>query len=643
MSEQIRDKKLSRRQFVGAAAGGAAALGAGAILAPKLTSVVGGTPAAAKEGAVAYPLLPATTGSVIPSSWDYTADVVVVGAGAAGMAAAIAAFEGGASVLVVDMNYDIGGHAIVSAGDVDLGGGTSAQIAAGISDSPAQVFADLTYPVTVGTSSTNGPNIGPNWGAPAVQPSFCSPYQDRAMCWTIAQNSVATFNWLLANGVQFTDTALANTPPTPTHWNPVSGIGRTNAPYWNGASSFPASAASPGGNGGTGVMRPLEAKARALGVQFLLNFRMTSVIREQPYSGNVLGITAMATGGRFLPGATSPLGSFLSEGNIGLEHSVVNLRANKAVVVATGGSSSNVNMRREYDPRLTAVCDVGGEPYSYQTGDGEYAARRIGAKLWATGNFAAERGMQLAKPGYIGCRYGYGTLHWATGSPLFPLAGAGGLSVSNWDGLCQVNMAGVRFVNESSSQSPEAFAWLDAALSINSASSSPDWAAGPVWTIFDSAGVTRNGWTLGYPNTDPLFFYEANDLPTLAQQINTNAYQTTTMNGATLAATITKYNTLVTAGAGDTAFGKSPFKSQINTPPYYAAFSAPVVHDSLNGIHADPTSAKVLDLDDNIIPHFYAAGETVGGMSAHGLFKCFVFGVIAGRNAAMETPLAGGS
>jgi heterodisulfide reductase subunit A-like polyferredoxin len=60
-------------------------------------------------------------------SWDYEADVVIVGAGAAGLPAAIKAAEGGATVIVVDANYDVGGHAIVSGGNVPLGGGTSAQ------------------------------------------------------------------------------------------------------------------------------------------------------------------------------------------------------------------------------------------------------------------------------------------------------------------------------------------------------------------------------------------------------------------------------------------------------------------------------------------------------------------------------------
>lgn len=49
----------------------------------------------------------------VPSKWDFKADVIVVGAGAAGIPAAIRAVEQGLSVLVVDANYDIGGHAAI--------------------------------------------------------------------------------------------------------------------------------------------------------------------------------------------------------------------------------------------------------------------------------------------------------------------------------------------------------------------------------------------------------------------------------------------------------------------------------------------------------------------------------------------------
>src|SRR5216683_4294896 len=77
--------------------------------------------------------------------WDLAADVVVVGAGAAGLPASITAAEQGASVIVVDQNYDIGGHAIESGANIALGGGTSLQKKYGITDSPDRMFDDLVH------------------------------------------------------------------------------------------------------------------------------------------------------------------------------------------------------------------------------------------------------------------------------------------------------------------------------------------------------------------------------------------------------------------------------------------------------------------------------------------------------------------
>jgi hypothetical protein len=57
---------------------------------------------------------------------------VVVGSDATGLPAAIVAREAGASVIVVEVEPDIGGHAITSGGNVPLGGGNSAQRAHGI-------------------------------------------------------------------------------------------------------------------------------------------------------------------------------------------------------------------------------------------------------------------------------------------------------------------------------------------------------------------------------------------------------------------------------------------------------------------------------------------------------------------------------
>src|ERR1700732_5092114 len=75
--------------------------------------------------------------------WDKVADVVIVGAGATGLPASIEAAEHGASVIVIDQNHDIGGHAIQSGGNIALGGGTSLQKKYGIADSPDRMFEDL--------------------------------------------------------------------------------------------------------------------------------------------------------------------------------------------------------------------------------------------------------------------------------------------------------------------------------------------------------------------------------------------------------------------------------------------------------------------------------------------------------------------
>jgi len=62
-----------------------------------------------------------------PTRWDKEADVVVIGGGAGGLVAGIAAREKGASVIIVEKNFDIGGRAMMSFGGLYIGGGNRLQ------------------------------------------------------------------------------------------------------------------------------------------------------------------------------------------------------------------------------------------------------------------------------------------------------------------------------------------------------------------------------------------------------------------------------------------------------------------------------------------------------------------------------------
>lgn len=75
-------------------------------------------------------------------AWDLEVDVLVVGAGACGLAAAIAAHDAGAAVAILEKRDRAGGNSSLSTGSVP-GAGSRFQRAAGIDDSAERMIADL--------------------------------------------------------------------------------------------------------------------------------------------------------------------------------------------------------------------------------------------------------------------------------------------------------------------------------------------------------------------------------------------------------------------------------------------------------------------------------------------------------------------
>ena len=606
-------KKISRRDFVGQAGLGAAAF-AGA-------SAMAGLDANAQQRAA----------SAIPAKWDLEADVVVIGSGACGLPAAIRAADQGASVIVVEANYDVGGHGMINGGQVPLGGGTSAQKQHGIVDSPDILFKDLTDWSVV---ETNG------------MPDY--RFNDRGVQRALADNEAAAYEFLLANGVTFAD------GPPGVQGGHAIGISapRENYARWTKGQS----AESPAGSGGTSVYRPLENSAKRKGVRFLLSYHMDAIVRETPSSGRVLGITASYTP-KFLPGSTTPMRPFRADGVIASTARTVGVRARKAVIVATGGSSSNVNFRRMFDGRLTEEYQVAGEPYSSQDASGELAGMAIGASLWGTANQTLERNGAFRKRPVIGAQHIYP--EWTPASPVFPLVRASGLHVADWQNLILVNQVGKRFYDETADgwpygthhgfldpyvqgdwrnarrikYAPDNF--LDAALAPNDGSQPPDFKAGPIWAIFDADAARREKWNPAPPATDPLYFFSAGTLAELATGLRKNPYQAVDMPAGHLEATVARYNSMVDFGY-DPDFEKPTPKHKIQTPPFYAAWATPVVHDTYAGLRIN-MKCQVMDFKGQVIPGLYCGGESAGGCSQHGQGRAITQGFIAGKEAAGET------
>jgi succinate dehydrogenase/fumarate reductase flavoprotein subunit len=467
-----------------------------------------------------------------------------------------------------------------------------------------------------------------------------------------ADHCAPTFEFLLANGVEFTEKAPDNHGASTTG----NSAPRENHSFWTKGAGLE----SPNAAAGTGVIRPLEASARAKGVRFLLNYKMTGLIRETSEGqmrGRVIGIRAQHTP-RIMPGATTPLRSFCSDGNIERTQGTMNLRARKAVIIATGGSTSDIHFRRMFDPRLTPVIQVGGEPYSYQDASGELAAMAIGASLWGLANQTLENGATMRTQRALATKYNYTT--WKLESPIFPLVRASGFNVKDWQNVILVNQVGKRFYDETKGDvphgnlggqiipykphdyrnaenvkfTPTKYNFTHAALAMNEYSEPPDYCAGPVWAIFDADAVEREGWKVVPPYVDNEgYFFSGNTLAELAAAIK-NEYQRKPMKGATLQATVDRYNSMVDRGE-DIDFGKPSPKYRIQTPPFHAAWGTLVVHDTRAGLRIN-AKCQVMDMKGEVIPGLYCAGESAGGFNQHGMGRCATQGFIAGINAAGE-------
>ncbi len=366
------------------------------------------------------------------------------------------------------------------------------------------------------------------------------------------------------------------------------------------------------GAGGMAYWTVLYKAAQQRKVDLLLKHKMTRIYRSD--KGPVVGV------------------------QVDNEGKTVNIKANRAVVLACGGWKSNVYMRMAWDPRLDADLYSGGEPYIETTGDGVNAAVDAGAGLTDM-SFVCE------------FRFKWGTKLYQLWEPvsITQLTSGAGLTINDFQRVVFVKNDGKRFVDEFAADAYPQIRFYDAFLNMKERPRA-------VWAVLDADGFAAFKWNAdAFKNPNPLkspalspdTVAYADTLEDLAKKINVPA--------ANLAETIKRYNGFVAAGK-DEDFAKPKLAFKIEKGPFYAAKVQFFAHDQQGGIRANTkgqvidraeqaTATKPIPIDkQKIIPNLYAAGEVVGGYvgaeRGHGKISIYmVYGRIAGKNAAAEKPI----
>ena len=260
--------------------------------------------------------------------WDATADVVVVGFGAAGSVAAFSAAEAGAEVLVAERTGGAGGAAALAEGIVYLGGGTPIQRACGFEDSLEDMYRYMM--------------------------AACGPDPDEAKIARYVEESLGHFEWLVARGVPFDPTFCAETQMAPT--------GTEGLVYSGGEDAYPFNE----------IARPaprghLAKTKRSTG--WLL---MEHLARAATQAGAVVSCDTRIDRLVLLDGAVVGVqGQRFGE--------TVSLRARRGVVLTAGGFVFNDEMLRKHCPPLVrGTFKVGTEG---DDGRGIRMAQAIGASL----------------------------------------------------------------------------------------------------------------------------------------------------------------------------------------------------------------------------------------------------------------------
>jgi len=315
-------------------------------------------------------------------NWNDEADLVVVGLGGAGIAAANEALDQGCSVIGLDKTSG-GGATARSGGIFYAGGGTPIQKEAGVEDSVENMFNYLIQET-----------------GDIVKESTLKKF-----CETSAENT----QWLMDNGVQFNSKYYQTKTSYPgagyflyhSDNSLVPSYMEKASPAPRGHRGFEEGPFKPIGVGGT-IFYPLKKSAISKGLKIFSQTEARSLVIST--EGRVLGIKAlMLPSGKIaekhkklmmkaetfqmlipqnMPGAFIPqfIGKIYIKRAQKIENNyrdVIHIKANKGVCLSAGGFIFNKEMIQENAPKYIDGMPLGT---SHDTGSGIRLGQTVGGK-----------------------------------------------------------------------------------------------------------------------------------------------------------------------------------------------------------------------------------------------------------------------
>lgn len=513
-------------------------------------------------------------------------DVIVVGYGLAGVAAAIEAADQGANVLALDRAYG-GGASALSGGVVYVGGGTAQQAEAGVDDSVANLYDYLRLET-----------------GDAV---------DDETLRTFCEQSPGTIPWLEKQGASFAGSLAPykTSYPTDLHYLYYSGNEKAH-PYKDFATPAPRGhrTVAKGLASGKVLWNHLADSARRKGVTFVPLARVERLLMD---GKNVVGVEYRvleashpnAKKHRKLTKRSAKLGNWFPDLVAGTtakieamwqEGATSRTAHSSGVILCAGGFIYNTEWVQKYAPEFTKISPLG-------TPADDGAGIRLGL----------EAGGTVDKMGNITA--------WRFLSP--PSAFIEGITVGP---------DGTRIANE------DLYGATHGNVMMRQY-------GGKGYAIYDSlswkkARAQVGTQTTSFQKLQALYLFwsgrkKASTLQGLADQLG--------IDRDGLGASVDAYNAGITSGEGDPAKKDPELCMPISTPPFWgydisvgASPFYPIPGLTLGGLVVEGKTGAVVSQDGVVVSGLYAAGRNAVGVCSNGYISGLSLAdcIFSGRRAA---------